>query len=109
MNKLNISITGCMGRMGRQLILSAKKDKSIKIISLTENKLINKKLVGILPELNTDKAFKKTNVIIDFTIPKCTLEVLKIATKLKKSVVIGTTGFTKKQESLIQKLSLIHI
>ena len=105
MNKLNISITGCMGRMGRQLILSAKKDKTIKIISLTENKLINKKLVGILPELNTDKAFKKTNVIIDFTIPKCTLEVLKIATKLKKSVVIGTTGFTKKQESLIQKYS----
>ena len=105
MNKLNISITGCMGRMGRQLILSAKKDKSIKIISLTENKLINKKLVGILPELNTDKAFKKTNVIIDFTIPKCTLEVLKIATKLKKSVVIGTTGFTEKQESLIQKHS----
>ena len=105
MNKLNISITGCMGRMGRQLILSAKKDKSIKIISLTENKLVNKKLVGILPELNTDKAFKKTNVIIDFTIPKCTLEVLKIATKLKKSVVIGTTGFTKKQESLIQKHS----
>ena len=105
MNKLNISITGCMGRMGRQLILSAKKDKSIKNIFLTENKLINKKLVGILPELNTDKAFKKTNVIIDFTIPKCTLEVLKIATKLKKSVVIGTTGFTKKQESLIQKHS----
>ena len=37
--------------------------KTIKIISLTENKLINKKLVGILPELNTDKAFKKTDVI----------------------------------------------
>ena len=45
---------------------------------------------------------KNTNVIIDFTSPKCTLEVLKIAAKLKKRVVIGTTGFTKKQEKIIK-------
>ena len=48
---------------------------------------------GIKPELNSDKAFKKIDVIIDFTVPKCTLEILKIASKLKKMVVIGTTGF----------------
>ena len=42
-------------------------------------------------------AFKNSNIIIDFTVPKCTLEVLKIAAKLKKRVVIGTTGFTKKE------------
>ena len=29
------------------------------------------------PELNSAFAFKKTNVIIDFTVPKCTLEILK--------------------------------
>ena len=28
-----------------------------------------------LTELNSDKAFKKTDVIIDFTVPKCTLEI----------------------------------
>ena len=47
----------------------------------------------------------KTDVIIDFTVPKCTLEILKIALKLKKRVVIGTTGFTQKTESLIKKYS----
>ena len=41
--------------------------------------------------------FKNVDLIIDFTIPKCTFQVLKIATKLKKKVVIGTTGFTKKR------------
>ena len=51
------------------------------------------------------RAFKNTNVIIDFTVPKCTLDVLKIASKLKKKVVIGTTGFTKKEENLIKKFS----
>ena len=91
--------------MGQQLIKSANKDKTIKLVALTENRIINKKINGIKPELNTDKALSKANVIIDFTIPKCTFEVLKIATKLKKKVVIGTTGFTKKEEELIKKFS----
>ena len=105
MSKINIAITGCMGRMGQQLIKSSKKDKSTRLVALTENRLINKKISGINPELNTEKALGKANVIIDFTIPKCTFEVLKIATKLKKKVVIGTTGFTKKEEELIKKFS----
>ncbi len=105
MSKINLAITGCMGRMGQQLIKSVNKDKTIKLVALTENRIINKKINGIKPELNTDKALSKANVIIDFTIPKCTFEVLKIATKLKKKVVIGTTGFTKKEEELIKKFS----
>ena len=100
--KINLTITGCMGRMGQQLIMSSKKNKNFKIISLTENYKIKRKINNVLPELNSINSFKKTNVIIDFTIPKCTLEVLKIASKLKKRVVIGTTGFTKKQEKMIK-------
>ncbi len=105
MGKINIAITGCMGKMGQQLIKSAVKDKSIKIVALTENRSISKIISGIKPELNTEKALNKANVIIDFTIPKCTFEVLKIASKLKIKVVIGTTGFTKKEEDLIKKFS----
>ena len=103
--KINLTITGCMGRMGQQLIKSSNKNKIFKIVSLTENFKINKKINNILPEFNNVNSFKKTNIIIDFTVPKCTLEVLKIASKLKKRVVIGTTGFTKSQENLIKKYS----
>ena len=105
MGKINLAITGCMGRMGQQLIKSAIKDKYTKLVTLTENRYINKKISGIKPQLNTEKALGKANVIIDFTIPKCTFEVLKIAAKLKKRVVIGTTGFTKKEEDLIKNFS----
>ena len=94
-----------MGRMGQQLIKSAYKNKSFKVVSLTENKKINKKILGILPQLNSSFAFKRANVIIDFTVPKCTLEILRIASKQKKKVVIGTTGFSKKEEYLIEKFS----
>ena len=105
MKKINISITGCLGRMGKQLIGAVKKNKNFKLVSLTENKLIKKKYDGIKIEKNSEKAFKKTDIIIDFTVPDCTLEILKIASKLQKKVVIGTTGFTRNQENLIKKYS----
>ena len=103
MKKINLAITGCMGRMGQQIIKSARSNKNFKIVTLTESRIINKKISGIKPTLNTEEAFKKSNLIIDFTVPKCTFEVLKIASKLKKRVVIGTTGFSKKEENLIKK------
>ncbi len=105
MRKINLSISGCMGKMGQQLIKSSKNNRNFKLVSLTENRLINKKIAGIKPSRNSADAFKKSNVIIDFTVPKCTLEILKIASKLKKKVVIGTTGFSKKEENLIKKFS----
>jgi 4-hydroxy-tetrahydrodipicolinate reductase len=103
MKKINLAISGCMGRMGQQLIKSSKKNKKFKLVTLTENRSINKKFVGIKPELNSENAFKKIDIIIDFTVPDCTLEILKIASKLKKSVVIGTTGFNRTQENKIKK------
>ena len=105
MKKINLTVTGCLGRMGQQIIKSSKRNKNFKLVSLTENKIINKKIEGIKINLNKAEAFKNTNVIIDFTVPKCTLDVLKIATILKKKVVIGTTGFTKREENLIKKFS----
>ena len=105
MSKLNLAITGCLGRMGQQLIKSSRIDKNIKLTTLTESSLVKKKIAGVKISLNEEKAFKNVDLIIDFTIPKCTLEVLKIASKLKKRVVIGTTGFTKKEEHAIKKFS----
>ena len=105
MKKTNLAITGCMGRMGQQIIKSALKDKNFKLVSLTESQIIKKRVNGIKVDLNTEQAFKKADLIIDFTIPKCTFQVLKIASKFKKRVVIGTTGFTKKEEKLIKRFS----
>ena len=105
MKKINLAITGCMGRMGQQILKSAKADKSFKLTSLTENRKINKKIYGVKVNFNNEQAFKEVNLIIDFTVPKCTFQVLAIAAKLKKKVVIGTTGFTKKEENLIKKYS----
>ena len=105
MKKINLAISGCLGRMGQQLIKSSKSNKNFKLVTLTENKPINKTISGINLSLNTELTFKKADVIVDFTVPKCTLDILKIASRLKKRVVIGTTGFTKKEDDLIKRFS----
>ena len=105
MRKINLGISGCLGRMGKQIIRSAKNNRNYKLVALTEHKKINKKIQGIDVNVNKLFVFKDTDVIIDFTVPSCTLEILKIAKELNKRVVIGTTGFSKKQENLIKNYS----
>ena len=104
MKKINITITGALGRMGKILIKRIDKNKNLKLFSLTDlksGKIINK----IKIQNNNLEAFKKTDVIIDFSRPKASLEVLKYAKKFKKKIVIGTTGFTKQQNNLIKNYS----
>ena len=59
MKKINLAITGCMGRMGQQIVKSVKLDKNFKIVCLTENLKINKKISGVKVNLNTEEALKK--------------------------------------------------
>ena len=88
MKKINLAISGCLGRMGQQLIKSSRSNKSFKLVTLTENKILNKKIAGIQLNLNTDEAFKNTDIIIDFTVPNCTLDILKIASKFSWIVAL---------------------
>jgi len=103
MKKINITISGGLGRMGSLLIQKVKEDKSLNLSSVTEQRELKKN--GILFEKNSSQSLKKANVIIDFTRPNCTSQILKLATKLKKKVIIGTTGFNKKQQVEINKAS----
>jgi 4-hydroxy-tetrahydrodipicolinate reductase len=104
MKKINITITGALGRMGKILIKRISKNKNLKLFSLTDLKS-GKVISGIKTQKNNLGAFKKTDVIIDFSRPKASLEILNYANKLKKKVVIGTTGFTKQQNNLIKNYS----
>jgi len=104
MKKINITITGALGRMGQILINRISKNKNLKLVSLTDIR-VGKKIKGIKIQNNNLDAFKKTDVIIDFSRPKSSIEILNFAKKLKKKVIIGTTGFTKKDENIIKKYS----
>ena len=104
MKKVNITIVGALGRMGQILIKRVKKNRNLKLFSLIDLKPA-KTITGIKIQKNNIEAFKKTDVIIDFSRPRATLEVLNYAKKFKKKIVIGTTGFNSKQNNLIKNYS----
>ena len=104
MKKINITIIGALGRMGQILINRISKNKNLKLYSLTDIR-VGQKIKGIKIQNNSLEALKKTDVIIDFSRPKSSIEILNFAKKLKKKVVIGTTGFKKKDENLIKNYS----
>ena len=104
MKKIKISICGALGKMGLILIKRVKRYQNLELQSATDKKI--KKLFNKFEiKKNSIEAFKKTQVIIDFSNPKSTMQILEYANKLKKKVIIGTTGFTNKQEALIKKYS----
>ena len=104
MKKIKISICGALGKMGLILIKRAQQYQNLELHSATDKK--TKKLFNKIEiKKNSLKVFEKTQVIIDFSNPKSTMQILKYANKLKKKVLIGTTGFTNKQEALIKKYS----
>ena len=104
MKRINITIAGALGRMGRILINQISKNKNLKLSSLTDLK-VGKKIKGLKVQNNSLEAFKTTDVIIDFSRPKSSMQILNFAKKLKKKIIIGTTGFTKKEENIIQNYS----
>ena len=58
MKKINLAITGCMGRMGQQFIKSAKSDKNFNLVALQKIELSIKKLVALNPNLTLKKHLK---------------------------------------------------
>ena len=85
MKKIKITINGALGRMGKILIKRISKNRNLKLFSLTDlksGKIVN----GIRTQKNNLEAFKKTDVIIDFSRPKASLEILNYAKKLKKKL-----------------------
>ncbi len=108
MKKIKLAVVGCAGRMGRQLIKEMQSFKNIDLIAAVEKKNspnINENIKKIKITSDKEIAFRKADTIIDFSLPESTIETVKYATKLKKKLVIGTTGLSANQVSKIKSAS----
>lgn len=113
---IKVTVCGAAGRMGSRIIALSKDYSDIKIVGAVEAKN-NSKLgldagvVAGIEELGVkivddiEKIINITDVVVNFTSPEATLEHLEIVKKYKKSIVIGTTGFSNDQLALIQQSS----
>ena len=108
MKKIKLVVVGCAGRMGQQLIKEMQNFENMDLIAAIEKKNspnINKNIKKIKITSNKETAFRKADTIIDFSLPESTLETVRYAKKLKKKLVIGTTGLNYSQISKIKNAS----
>ncbi|QCI22029.1 4-hydroxy-tetrahydrodipicolinate reductase [Buchnera aphidicola] len=114
--KTRIAISGPIGRMGQKLVQEIQKNKYTSLtVALLKKKhaLVNKDIgeiigIGKIGVLTTDELNIKKHdfdILIDFTTTNSTLEHLEYCNKFKKNMVIGTTGFSKKEFEIIKQYS----
>lgn len=113
--KVKVAILGCSGRMGRNLIQAAHEHENIELVGgsvRTSSSFVGfdlGELAGIgaigLTASTELSQLTSADVFIDFTSIEATLENITWCQKHNKALVIGTTGFSGEQISLIKNAS----
>lgn len=92
-----------IGRMGNEIINAIKNQQDLKIVCGFD---IEASIDGNFPIYNKIEDIKeKVDVIIDFSVPVATFEILKYAKKNKIPTVIATTGFNEEELNEIKEIS----
>ncbi|WP_440876082.1 4-hydroxy-tetrahydrodipicolinate reductase [Thalassotalea sp. PLHSN55] len=110
--KVKVAILGCSGRMGRNLIQAAVEHEQIELVggsvratsSFVDFDLGELAGIGAIGQKTSTELSEllDADVFIDFTSIETTLENIKWCQENKKSLVIGTTGFTDEQVQIIE-------
>ena len=100
---INVLINGCNGKMGKEIAKQVSKTVNmyviagVDILDLGDNKF---------PVYNNVYDIKEEiNVIIDFSVPKATMNILEFANKKHIPIVIATTGFSNEEKEKILEYS----
>lgn len=116
MSDMRLVVAGAGGRMGRALIQAIADSKGAVLAGALEHAgspLVGRdsgELAGLGPNgiaLTSDAAALagKADGIIDFTIPKASVELSAVAAKAGIAHIIGTTGFTAEEDAAIKAAS----
>ena len=104
---INLGISGVCGRMGGRILSLAKADKEFNVVVGLEKEghsRIGDTVEGLEVISDTEK-ISLCDCLIEFSNPQATLEHANIALKYNKCVVIGTTGFSEEDMSVIREIA----
>ncbi len=122
MKALPIAVAGAMGRMGQAILHLAGKNAAFSVRGALESSshpLLGQSMGALLsiPHLSIpltarpEEALKSAKVLVTFTNPEATLTHIGACVRLRKGMVIGTTGFNpgqlKKIQSAAKKIPIV--
>ena len=110
MKKIKLGIYGPSGRMGQDILKQLNSFNDFDLVALCEKKdhrNINKVINSVKINSDIKSLINLSDVIIDFTSPKASLNLLESIKKNNNStaIVSGTTGYSKIEDEKFLKLS----
>ena len=100
---LKVMVNGCTGKMGQIVCDLVDKSDDLILISGFSKKAYSEFSFTIF--CKTEDISIKPDVIIDFSVPISTMNILNYAKQNNIPIVIATTGFSKDEEILIKEYS----
>lgn len=112
---IRICVAGALGRMGKRIIELASLDPELEVVGAFDLPEYAGKTITISASESSTKEIvlgkepkeeiAKADVLIDFTRPDASANNAKIASELSRGIVIGTTGLSPEQESILKSCS----
>jgi 4-hydroxy-tetrahydrodipicolinate reductase len=109
---IGVVVHGAAGRVGVEVVKAASQDPATKVVGAADAKVTGNTLTlpdGSCVPFSTDiKAIieqTQPDVIVDFSIAKASMPMIRIAAKAGVNLVIGTTGFSAAELEEIGKLA----
>ena len=90
---VKICVSGSEGKMGSRIISLAREDGDLQVTGQFD--------IGG----DAEASIENCDCLIDFTVPKATMANLALCEKLKKAIVIGTTGLSDEDKVRIKEAS----
>ena len=98
---VKIVVSGAKGRMGKRIVELAEKDSELSVVGKLEIEAdAAEQVVSSLSDIKNDY-----DSIIEFTSPEATIKHAEEAVRLKKAIVVGTTGLSVEQIAELEKAS----
>jgi len=102
---IKVVVCGASGRMGQTIGRMVKESSGLELVGGIDLKPGTFFGVDIVETKNMEALLKskKPDVLLDFTIASAAVENVKVATRNKVSLVVGTTGFSSDQRAEMAK------
>jgi len=100
---IKVLINGINGKMGQEVLSQVNSNSNFTALCGTDVEAGTIQNVKVYS--NTEEILDKPDVIIDFSIPKATLNILEYANKNRIPTVIATTGFSNDDLEIIKDYS----
>lgn len=100
---INVLVSGCNGKMGQVVVNEIDKFDNLNLCCGFDKFDKGKNTYPVFSDASDIS--ENVDVIVDFSVPECTLSLLEYAKKNNVAMVIATTGFTEEQLQVIKDYS----